>query len=318
MDILSLDKLPKLELSYTIITIGKFDGVHCGHQQLIRRVVEDAKRYGMKSIVLTFHPHPAAYFAPHEVPAPITSQNYKYQLIKNLGVDAILTLSCNSWLASLSPESYVKTIIVEKLQAKRIWIGDDFSFGKDRTGNSRTLVDLGRQYNFQTNVLGPQRIAGSIASSTKIRSNIKAGQLKEVSHLLGRFHVVDATVIKGRKKRNRVGLPTINIHVKEGMVPGAGIYSGITYVKHREIASALRVGRTDPHSAKETQIEATLTNCHEKVDGQDVRLAFIRRLRDTRCFRTTESLQTQIEMDCRHTQEEVLNNNAQDESPFVW
>jgi riboflavin kinase/FMN adenylyltransferase len=316
MDILSFNELPKLELSNTVITIGKFDGVHCGHQQLIRRVVEGAKRHGMKSVVLTFHPHPAVYFEPQKVPDPIISQDYKYRLIKTLGVDAILTLSYDSWIASLSPKAYVKKIIVEKLQAKHIWIGYDFSFGKNRSGNARTLMDLGEQYDFQTNVLGPQRIDGLVASSTVIRSNIKAGQLKEVSQLLGRCHVVDAAVLNGNRKKTRVGLPTIRVHVKEGMIPGSGIYSGITYVKNREIASVLHVVKTASDKAKDVHIEAVIIDCDDTIYGQDAELAFIRRLRDARSFRAIENLQMQINMDCRDTEEDVMKHKGSSNNPF--
>jgi len=313
MEILSFDNLPNATLCNTIITIGKFDGVHCGHQQLVRSVVDDARGGGLKSIVLTFHPHPAAYFEPQKVPDPIVSQDYKYRLIKTLGVDAILTLSYDSWLASLSPRSYVEKIIIEKLQAKRIWIGYDFLFGKNRSGNSQFLIDLGKQYGFQTHVLGPQRIEGIVASSTKIRSCIKAGQLKEASHLLGRYHIIGGEAIECNRKPKHVCLSTFNIQAKEGMIPASGIYSGITYVRSREIASVLCVDKNAFYN-----VEANLINCHDKVVNQNVKIAIIRRLRDAHKSRTTKNLRMQIEMDFKETKADIMKHSIDNEIQTIW
>jgi riboflavin kinase / FMN adenylyltransferase len=318
MNILSFDALPNLELGNTVITIGTFDGVHFGHQQLIRRVVKDAKRHGMKSVVLTFHPHPAAFFEPEKVPDPIISQNCKYRLIEALGVDAILTLRCNKWIASLSPRAYAEQLIVEKLQAKHIWIGYDFTFGKNRTGNAQTLAGLGEEHDFQTKVLAPQKLDGLIASSTAIRSNIKTGQLREVSQLLGRCHVVDAALIGENGKKDRVGLPTIRFQIKEGMIPGSGIYSGVTHVKDREVTSVLRIEKTGYGHSKDIQIEAILVDYHEIIQAQDAELAFIRRLRDAHSLRANESLQTQINMDCRDAEADVVKYGAASKVHFNW
>ncbi len=318
MNVLSFHELPKHELNNSVITIGKFDGVHRGHQQLISRVVNDAKQYGMKSIVLTFHPHPAVYFEPQNVPDPIISQDYKYRLIRSLGVDAMLTLSYDAWIASLSPESYVKRIVVEKLQAKRVWVGYDFSFGQNRVGNSQTLMDLGKKYGFQTTVLGPQTKHETTVSSTTIRSSIKAGRLREVSHLLGRFYVVDGEVIGGIEKTNRVGSPTLAINIKGGMIPGSGIYRGITYVDNREIASVLHVGNVSSGNEKDVHVEARLINRCETISDQDVKLAFIKRLRDGHTIRAIESHQPHIEMDGNGVEEDVLNDHTEKEPSIVW
>jgi riboflavin kinase/FMN adenylyltransferase len=299
MLLLSEMNLPLSELGGTVVTIGNFDGVHLGHQELIRGVVNDARARELKSVVITFDPHPVIFFHPGKVDLPISSNTGKQKLIARLGVDALLTLQFNERLANLAPETYVREILVEKIAARVVWLGHDFTFGRRRQGNIGAMRALGQQFHFQVNVLEPQKIKDTIISSTKIRELLNAGRVDAAATLLGRPHSVHGLVVSGDQKASAWGFPTINLLVQGGLIPASGIYSGISVVDGRKYGAAIYIGHRPTLDKSDFRVEAHLLDFSGDLYGRDLPLFFLKYLRPDRKFENFESLKYQVEQDCQ-------------------
>ncbi len=295
---LDIDRLPDSEFDSTVVTIGNFDGVHTGHQELISQTVRSARMYNLKSVVITFDPHPAAYFIPEHVPPAICSHKFKLKLIEKLGVDAILTLKFDKELASLKADEYVKKILLNKLNAQIVWIGYDFTFGYQRRGTPRILVELGEKLHFQARVLSPQRSGDIVVSSTKIREFIQAGEMARAAILLARRHITRGIVVHGDREGRALGFPTININVSEGLIPLTGIYSGVAKIDSLEYAAAIYIGNRPTYNNHDFRVEAHLIDFSGNLYGKSVSLAFFRRIRNEEKFNNIDDLKKHISSDC--------------------
>jgi len=290
--------LPDPGTDATVVSIGNFDGVHAGHKQLIKTAVLAANQRNIQSIVLTFHPHPAVYFNPQLIPAPLSTRAYKQKLIASLGVDALITLTFNRELANLSPEEYFTSILLKKLNAKLICVGYDFTFGKNRKGNVRVLIELSEKYSIEATILPPQRISGQVVSSTKIREFLLQGDVENAAHFLQRQYLVHGTVIQGDRDGRHIGFPTINLSVSDGLIPVTGIYSGVANVDNTEYAAAIYIGSKPTHGGRKLRLEAHLLDFSGDIYNKDVSLAFFKFVRPEEKFDNIETLKTIIEKDC--------------------
>ena len=319
MEILDFEKLPSVQLDATIVTVGNFDGVHAGHQELIRRTVSNAKLKNLKSVVVTFFPHPTAFFQPDRVPLSICSKAYKEKLINSLGIDALLTLGFNDKLAALSPEEYVKTILVKKLNPREVWIGYDFTFGKNRKGNARVMIELAEKYGFQANILQPQRIASTVISSTRIREYLLKGEVEKAATLLNRKHTIQGFVVGGNADGRKLGFPTINIDVKNGLLPGRGIYSGIALVDGKEYAAAIYIGFRPTYEGNDLRVEAHLLKFAGDLYGKCVSLGFLKFHRGDIKFENICKLKVMIKLDCDAAQRDVEDYKFNHKKlPLIW
>lgn len=301
---LDFDNLPSEQFSATVLTIGNFDGVHAGHQELIKRAVAASRERKMKSVVITFDPHPAIYFKPNLVPSPICSRKCKEKFIAALGADALLTLTFDERLAQLNPEEYVQNILLEKLNAKVVWVGYDFTFGRNRSGNVRQLIELGEQYGFQTYILEPQRIEGIVVSSTRIREFLTNGMVEDAAKLLRRRHVIQGIVVGGDAEGRKLGFPTINLEMEDGLVPKAGIYSGIALVEGTEYAAAIYIGYRPTHGGDQLRVEAHLLGFSGNLYQKKVPLAFLKFQRDDIKFENQDELKSNIQLDCQRARQD--------------
>jgi len=304
MLLLSELNLPLPELGETVVTIGNFDGVHLGHQELIRQVVNAARGLKLKSVVITFDPHPVIFFHPGKVDLPISSNTGKQKLIARLGVDALLTLQFNQRLANLDPETWVREILVEKLNARVVWLGYDFTFGRQRQGNIETLRTFGRQFRFQVNVLEPQKMNDAIISSTKIRELLNAGRVDAAATLLGRPHSVHGLVVSGDQKASAWGFPTVNLLVQGGLIPAGGIYSGISVVDGRRYGAAIYIGHRPTLNKSDFRVEAHLLDFSGDLYGRDLPLLFLKYLRPDQKFDNFEALKAQVQLDCHQARQD--------------
>ncbi len=320
MKILKSENLPLPEFNATVVTMGNFDGVHAGHQELIRNALSDAHENGLKCVLVTFHPHPAVYFNPdHAITPPICSVKYKEKLIRRLGVDALLTLSFDTGLANMEPGEFVEDILIDKLHARIIWIGYDFTFGINRSGNVRSLIELGENHAFRTNVLNPQRIVDLVVSSTKIRELILQGQVDTAARLLRRLHIIRGMVVRGDAIGRTIGFPTINLEVKEGLIPRPGIYSGMAYVQDREYAAAIYIGTCPTFQDRSFRVEAHLLDYSSDLYQSETSLAFLKFLREDIKFSDPGDLKNQIRLDCQQSQRDVEEYRIKSkEIPIIW
>ena len=283
----------------TAVTIGKFDGVHLGHQTLLADLVEVSEEHGIASVVLTFDRHPDALLNPKAVKPAITGPIQKQYLLREAGVDAILTLAFDEALAALSPEEFVKQVLVDGLKARWVLVGEDFRFGAEGAGDGETLRELGAKYGFRVTVVPPVVVDGEVVSTTLVRDYLDRGNIAKTTELLGRPHLTTGVVEHGLKIGRTIGFPTANMsRDAEGYLPVDGVYAGWLYADDERYPAALSVGINETFQAVPRLIEAhvidrTDLDLYDKV----VSLEYVEYVRPAAKFDGVESLVAEINRD---------------------
>ena len=293
----SLDQLKSLITRGTCCTIGNFDGVHLGHQTLVRRTLDEAEKAELASVVVTFDPHPLRIIN-GETPPFITLTGQKLKLLQQLGIDHILCLEFTPAMAAMSPEEFVHSILVDGLAVKKLIIGHDYAFGKGRAGNYTLLKELGSQYGFEVEKIDPVILNGDVVSSSRIRSMIQAGRVSEVRPLLGRFYQVGGTVIPGKKRGGPLlGVPTANIKLVDELFPKPGVYA--VWGEHEGLLhpAVANVGFNPTFGNDALSVEVHLLDFTQDLYTQTLQVHFVQRLRDEQKFSGVEELLDQIHKD---------------------
>lgn len=297
-----------------MLTIGVFDGVHRGHQALISRAVELAKERGLPSVVLTFDPHPSEVVRPGSHPAQLTTLRRKAELVEQLGVDTFCVLPFTAELARVPADTFVHEVLVERLHVAAVVVGENFTFGYRAAGDVPLLRSLGQRFGFTVEdahlVTIPTSAAeaGTVFSSTYIRSCIDAGDVVAAAAALGRPHRLEGIVVRGDGRGRELGYPTANLSLpRYAAVPADGIYacwfirSGPDGETRRQ--AAVSVGTNPTFSGRERRVEAFVLDTDEDLYGQRVSLDFVRRLRDMEKFDSAEALVEQVHEDVRQTRQ---------------
>src|SRR5579872_2184361 len=219
----SLDEIPA-DFGPCALTIGNFDGVHCGHRHILRRVVEVARARGWKSAALTFDPHPTRVVAPDRTPVLMTAPAHRAELMAEEGIEQVLILPFTAELARLSPEEFVRSLLVERLHARAILVGHNFCYGHRQSGDVRLLAELGARYGFETEIVPAVKWRGRAVSSSGIRGLLNAGQVALAARLLQHPYGLDGSVVTGRGVGSKQTVPTLNLDPDAGLVPASGVY----------------------------------------------------------------------------------------------
>ncbi|MGH3436338.1 MAG: bifunctional riboflavin kinase/FAD synthetase [Sciscionella sp.] len=300
-----------------VVTIGVFDGVHRGHQELIRRAVRQSRQRGVPSVVLTFDPHPAEVVRPGSHPAQLTTLSRKAELIEELGVDVLYVLPFNPELQHMSAEEFVHEILVERLHAAMVVVGENFTFGHKATGDIGVLHRLGQRFGFTVEGAGllsaqPNEEKEAVTySSTYIRSCIDAGDVAAATAALGRPHQLEGIVVRGDGRGRELGYPTANLSLpRYAAVPADGVYAcwfsrhsphGETNLDGAAVPAAVSVGTNPTFSGKERRVEAFVLDADADFYGQRVSLDFVERLRDMERFESSAALVVQMAEDVTAT-----------------
>lgn len=285
----------------TALAIGVFDGLHIGHRKIIERVVRDAKKLKVKSVVLTFDPHPAKVLHPknHGVPSLI-SIGHRIKLIEELGVDILVVMDFSRALADLAPEDFARKVLADKLGAREVCVGDNFYFGKGCAAGVDDLNRFGRLFGFKVNVVKSIRMGRNIVSSSLIRKLITSGELRKASKLLGRRVSVLGTVISGARLARELGYPTANLNPHHEVVPPGGVYAVFVKFKEKTYKGVLNIGlRPTFYSPRdrESAIEVHIFDFKGKIYGHDLEVFFVKKLRDEAVFAGKDDLVRQIKKD---------------------
>ncbi len=294
----SLDQIDA-DFAETAVTIGKFDGVHLGHQALIADLVETAEEHGIASVVVTFDRHPDALLNPSAVKQPITGPIQKQFLIREAGADALLTLTFDEALSHLSPEEFVRQVLVESLKTRWVLVGQSFRFGADGAGDVETLKSLGETFGFKVRVVAPVEVDGETVSTTLIREYMDKGNVVHASILLGRPHLTTGVIEHGLKIGRSIGFPTANMsRDAEGYLPLDGVYAGWLYADDERYPAALSVGINETFQAVPRLIEAHVIDRND-IDLYDkvVSLEYVDFVRPAAKFDGVESLVAEINRD---------------------
>jgi riboflavin kinase / FMN adenylyltransferase len=298
MEIIRKEKNFQSEFKNPVLTIGNFDGVHLGHQRIFQRVKEKAREIGGDSIVYTFEPHPVELLAPERKPLLITPSREKLRLIEEQGIDIAICANFSPKFASQTPEEFVKNILYDQIKIRQLFVGHDYTFGKDRRGNIAMLRDLGKKLGFNVEVVEAVRVAGAVVSSTRIRELIQKGEMPEGAKMLGRNYPLSGKVIHGHGRGSKqLGFPTANLKPEGALFPKPGIYATWTYHEGKKYAGVANLGWNPTFHDQKFSIEVHILNFDRDIYGQTLRVEFVERLRDEITFRGPEELVAQIKKD---------------------
>lgn len=288
-----------------VVTIGNFDGVHLGHQALIERAVTTAKELGGKVTVMTFEPHPIELFAGDDVQvARLSRMREKFTALRNCGVDYVLILPFDHALAAKTPSEFVEDIIVDKLKAKHVVVGDDFHFGKKRAGNFETLCELGEEFGFTAESMPTQTIDGERVSSTRVRQKLQEGDHELVERLLGRPYSMQGRVVLGQQLGRQWGYPTANIFLHRKLAPISGIFTVMMHgVGDEPLPGVAYVGLRPTVNGTKALLEVHLLDFNQQIYGQYVEVEFCHKIRDDQRFESVELLKEQIAKDVAASRE---------------
>jgi riboflavin kinase/FMN adenylyltransferase len=287
-----------------VATIGVFDGVHRGHQQIIGHTVRRARELSMASVVVTFDPHPAEVVRPGSHPAILTDAGRKAELIEALGVDVLCVIPFTVDFSHLSPETFVHDVLVEHLHASAVVVGENFRFGHKAAGDVELLERLGRTFGFT--VEGAPLVASapaSVVSSTYIRSSVDAGDVAEAARALGRPHRLEGIVVRGDARGRELGFPTANLLTSaHAAVPADGVYAAwLARRAGTPLMAAVSIGTNPTFAGRERRVEAFVLDFDADLYGERVALDFVARLREQRRYDGVEPLVEQIRKDVEDT-----------------
>ncbi len=300
-----LRSLEAVHLDGSWVTIGAFDGVHLGHQSILRRLVEGARRAGLPAIVVTFFPHPSKVLHGNGSPFYLTTPEEKAEFLGDLGVDLVVTLTFDRQLASRSASDFMHQL-AETLHLRHLLVGHDFALGRGREGNFQVLKQLGENFGSTIEELAPVDLEGGLISSSRIRDLLLQNDVNRAAQFLGRRYSVAGKVVHGDGRGRALGVPTANLDVwKERLLPGNGIYATLATTGGQRFNSVSNIGVRPTFESQDTQptVEAYIMDFDQDLYGQDLRLEFVAYLRPELRFPSVQALVDQMKLDIVQAQE---------------
>lgn len=285
-------------LTNTVVAIGIFDGVHLGHRSLIEKMVAAGRKKKLKTVVLTFHPHPAEVLRNVKIDY-LTSLSRRTELIKSLGVDHVWVISFTKKFSQLQPQKFVQEYLIKRLGVKEVFVGDDFRFGENRTGDVILFEEMGKRFGFKVRHIHTIKKTRHKISSSWLRELIIKGKLQPASRLLGRGVSVSGKIIKGKGLGRNLGFPTANVDVDSGILPAKGVYIVQVFLGRRKLWGICNIGLRPSVSSGQQSVllEVHLLDFNENVYEKPLVVEFVKRIRDEKKFPSIPSLVSQIKKD---------------------
>ncbi|HEY3381898.1 MAG TPA: bifunctional riboflavin kinase/FAD synthetase [Vicinamibacterales bacterium] len=282
-----------------VLALGNFDGLHRGHMKIVERVARGAAERSTTPVVLTFDPHPTRVVRPDKAPPLLMTMGQKLETLERAGMQGVAIVRFTPEIARWDPETFVRVVLVEWLRVAEVWVGANFLFGHDRSGNFSLLRVLGARYGFRTEKIDPVRYKDFVVSSTRARRLISDGRVDEAATLLGRHYFLDGIVVHGLQRGRLLGFPTANLDTENELVPPNGVYATLVTLDSIVYPSVTNIGvRPTFHQPSATVIETHLLGVDRDLYGAHMRLSFVQRVRDERTFDGMEELKAQIAADC--------------------
>lgn len=293
----------KLESSW--VSIGSFDGVHLGHQALIKKLVLGAQENHSSATIITFYPHPAVILRKQETPFYLTSPDERALLLAKFDVEYVITLPFDNNMASLSATEFIQTLS-KQINQKKILVGSDFALGKNRLGNVNFLREIGNKLGFQVEIIPPILVNNEKVSSSKIRSLLTQGEIDHASQMLGRNYSIRGSVAHGDGRGKKLGIPTANLNIwSEQLIPAWGIYATWVRLGNQKYPAATNIGVRPTFKTNNPVplIEAHIIDFNENIYSAELELEFVKRLRPEQHFVSPEALVKQMQIDIQDTRE---------------
>ncbi len=294
----------------SVVTIGMYDGVHRGHQYLLRATVARAHAVGLSSVAVTLDPHPTEVVRPGSHPPILTSVKRKAELLADLGLDALCVIPFTAEFSRLQPDEFVHSALVAHLHAAAVVVGENFRFGHRAQGSVDTLHELGERFGFQVEGVGIQRAGEVPLSSTYIRACVAAGDMPAAAAALGRPHRVEGIVVRGDRRGRELGYPTANVEAPgHTAIPADGVYAGRLIRDGKPLPAAISVGTNPTFSGAQRRVEAFVLDFSDDLYGEHVAVEFVTRLRGMERFCKVEDLTAAMADDVTRTRA-VLSHEA--------
>ena len=288
----------------SVVCIGAFDGVHRGHRAVIDHVLARATSSGLSSIVVSFAPIPRVYFSRGVAVSELTSATEKARLVLDTGVDAMVLLRFDARLASMDAERFIEHVIVERLGAREVWVGEDFRFGHARRGDLALLQRSGERLGFHAGSIDPVTVDGDRVSSSRIRALLSAGEFEAASHALGRRFAIGGHVVRGQQLGRKLGYPTANLRLGRRVSPVMGVFAVRVHgVRQRAMPAVASLGVRPTVNGTEPLLEAHLFDFDGDLYGKKLHVEFCKKLRDEEKFDSLDAMVQQIHRDAAQARE---------------
>ncbi|HEX8495460.1 MAG TPA: bifunctional riboflavin kinase/FAD synthetase [Pyrinomonadaceae bacterium] len=287
----------------TVLTLGVFDGLHRGHQLVMSTVVERARSLGAVPTVITFDPHPRAVLHPESAPPLLQTFDQKIEAFGVLGIEQVIVIRFNQSFAQIEAEDFLRDVVGERLQAREVYLGRGFAFGRERRGNIELLQRVSERLGFHAAEVPEVRLRGRRISSSAIRGLLSEGRVNLARQMLGRPYGVEGRVVRGQERGRSIGFPTANLRPQNRVIPRSGVYVTVTLIEDAWRRSVTNIGtRPTFETDAEPTIETYVMNWSGDLYGDVVRVRFLHRLRDERKFAFVDELKQQIELDRRRAE----------------
>ncbi len=292
------------------VTLGNFDGVHLGHQNIFKNVLEQASKIQGEGIVITFEPHPLKVLSPTHCPLLLTPFRKKMMLIEQSRIETVLCLNFTLAFSQLSPLEFVEGILIKKVNPRKIIVGYNYHFGQKKKGDAKALRTICKPFHIDVEIVGPFIIDGVAVSSSRIRGLIKEGKMEEAGRLLGRDYLVMGRVIEGSKRGKELGFPTANLEISEELYPPFGVYAVEVIWNRRSYQGVANIGLNPTFQVNRSQapfsLEVHILNFNQMIYGEEIEIHFKQKVRDEIRFESASQLIEQIRKDVEWAQRNVF------------
>ncbi|MDO8932454.1 MAG: bifunctional riboflavin kinase/FAD synthetase [Rhodocyclaceae bacterium] len=305
-------KIPEQASTPTVLTIGNFDGLHLGHRAMLERLAARARELSLPAAVMTFEPHPRELFTPEQAPARLTSMREKLALLESCGVDRTYVCRFDRKLAALSADEFIDDVLVRGLNVRHVIIGDDFRFGRGRSGDFAMLERAGADKGYSCEAMHTVEVSGERVSSSAVRDALAAGDLEHAARLLGRPYVIAGRVVHGGKIGRQLGFPTANIQLKRKRLPLTGVFAvTVSGIDKRHLPGAASLGvRPTLGQGLKPVLEVHLFDFDQEIYGAHIAVHFLHKLRDEAKYDSLDALKAQIARDVDQTQAYFAGNRV--------
>jgi riboflavin kinase/FMN adenylyltransferase len=294
----------------SVVTIGNFDGVHLGHQQILHSVLDRARRTNALAAVLTFYPHPAKVLRPAKAPALLETLEQRLAAIGDAGLDAALVLRFDTELANVAAEDFVRRFLLDTMGAETVLVGGNFRFGHRGAGDVKLLGELGQRWGFAVEIVPPVVENGVVVSSTAIRTAIADGEVDQARRMLGRPYVLGGQIRSGTGQGRKLVVPTLNLTTEQELLPKNGVYATEVLVEGKTYLAATNVGLRPTFDGSRITVESFLFDFSDTLTSGKLEVGFCHRLRDERKFSGPAELREQVLKDIVQGKEYFQAANA--------
>ncbi len=287
------------KIKYPVVTSGTFDGVHLGHQKILRRVKEMARSKGGETVIITFWPHPKYVLNPGNPMKLLSTFQEKAAHLKTLGIDHLIRISFTQGFSKMTSKEFVKTILIEKIGTRQLVIGYDHRFGKNREGSFKYLQENASEYGFDVVEISRKDVDHIAVSSTKIREHILNDQIHLANKLLGRPYELSGEVVGGQQLGRKIGFPTANLEIVEKykLVPSNGVYAVQAYIRGTKLAGIMNIGVKPTLGEQPRSIEVHIFNFDQEIYGEKLKVEVIKQIRPEMKFKDLKELTNQLVLD---------------------